>query len=385
MRTLLLLPLSIALFSASPPDSQDAPRELFCSGPCFAVDANGVRTPAPKGTTLRPNQRFETGAGAYAQLKLGADAAIAVGDTARVRFEQLPGGTIVNLDVGRLRMIRDSFGKPTRPIELNTADGRFVLRDADVEIKKSQMTSVGANVTAVKVNAGEALLRSPQGNIVVGKGEVQGIIGGKVLPQPIPRTEIALVPPSSPRSPISGPVTSVRLPDVALAALSGPLQPPVLQVPKVPDSVLNPRDLTPVLKAPVTRTELMLQAPSISTDGIKTLSNTLSGLALEPAPIATTGTTVDTRILISDTALITKQTTVTSPTSITVTETAPTLISPTSTTTATLTSTTTVTTTSLTTTTPTTSTSTTTLTQPITSPTISTITQPIVLQPILRN
>lgn len=385
MRALLLLPVSIALFSASPAASQEAPRVLFCSGPCFAVDANGVRTPAPKGTTLRPSQRFETGAGAYAQLKLGADAAIGVGDSARVRFEQIPGGTLVNLDDGRLRMIRESFGKPTRPIELNTADGRFVLRDADVEIKKSPMTSVGANVTAVKVNAGEALLRSPQGDLSVGKGSVQGIMGGKVLPNPISRTEIALVPPPTRANLPKEPVTLVRLPDLAAA--------PALHNARVPETVLDARYKTSGIQPPVTKIDVMLQAPTVSTDGISTLNRTLGDLATVSPTLAGTGTTVDTKIIISDSTLstttlsspllITQQTTVTSPTSITVTETAPTLISPTSTTTATLTNTTTVTTTNLTTITPTTTTTTTTLTQPITSPTI--ITQPIVLQPIIRN
>ena len=363
MRTLLLLPVSIALFSASPAASQDAPRVLFCSGPCFAVDSNGVRTPAPKGTTLRPNQRFETGAGAYAQLKLGADAAIGVGDSARVRFEQLPGGTVVNLDDGRVRMIRESFGKPTLPIELKTADGRFVLRDADVEIKKSPMTSVGANVTAVKVNAGEALLRSPQGDLSVGKGSVQGIMGGKLLPNPIPRTEIVLAPPTTRVSLPKEAMTLVRLPELAAA--------PALQTARVPETVLDARYKTSSIQPPVTKIEVMLQAPTVSTDGITTLSRTLGDLATISPTLSSGSTTVDSKVIISDSTLSTssllikQQTTVSSPTTITVTETAPTLISPTTTTTATLTNTTTVTTTNLSTTTPTTTTSTTTLTQPI--------------------
>ena len=226
------------------PAEQDAPRVLFCAGPCFAVDADGVRAPAPKGTTLRPNQRFETGEGAYAQLRLGPDAVIGVGDNARVRFEQLPGGPVVNLDLGRLRMIRESSGRPTRPIELNTPDGSFLLRDADVEIKKSPMTSVGANVTAVKVNAGEALLRSPQGDVPVGKENVQGVIGGNVLSQPIPPSEIVLVAPPTgvaAPAPIEEAVTFLRLPENA----------------KVPETVLDPRYKASTIKPPLTRADKM--------------------------------------------------------------------------------------------------------------------------------
>lgn len=350
MRAPLLLPLSIALLSAFPALAQDAPRVLFCSGPCFAVDANGVRTPAPKGTALRPNQRFETGSGAYAQIKLGSDAAMALGESARVRFEQLGEGTVVNLDLGRLRMIRESIGKPTRPIELNTADGRFVLRDADVEIKKSQIAAVGSNLTVVKVNAGDAFLRSPQGDIPVGKGDVQGIAGGRLVTQPIPRTEIALTPPPTRvtlPAPVTGPVTFVPMPDIALAPpLRGvdlPLAPTIRPLPPtvlaplpgtIPDAPLKPvaaiGDLLPRLPIITPTGELMTLTSYVLTDPVLTTSTTTKSLEL-----LDTSTTLSTSSL-SSISLTTTSTTSTD-TTVTKYTTSPTTLTTTTTTTSTLT------------------------------------------------
>ena len=108
MRTpFLLLPLALTTLATMPVAAQDAPRVIFCAGQCFAVDQNGIRTPAPKGTTLREGQRLETGPGAYAQLKLGPDAALGVGERAQVRFDQrsVRNRDLVILDQGRIRMV----------------------------------------------------------------------------------------------------------------------------------------------------------------------------------------------------------------------------------------------------------------------------------------
>jgi hypothetical protein len=362
MRTPLLLPISIALLSAFPALAQDAPRVLFCSGPCFAVDANGVRTPAPKGTTLRPNQRFETGSGAYAQIKVGGDAAMALGEGARVRFEQLGEGMVVNLDLGRMRMIRESIGKPTRPIELNTADGRFVLRDADVEFRKSQIAAAGANLTTVKVNAGGAFLRVPQGDIAVGKGDVQGIAAGKVVN--MPNYQLAI--PVPPRQQISTPIT---LP-------AGAPPPDVAAVPSLRDLPLSPsiRPLPPSVTAPLPGTianapirpvltigEVIPYTPVITTTGeIMTLT---SYVLTDPA-LTTSTTTKSLELLDTSSTLSTS-----SLSSISLTTTSTTL---------------TDTTVTKYTTSPTTLTTTTTTTSSLlTSPTTTTTIQPITISPTL--
>jgi hypothetical protein len=332
MRAPLLLPISIALLSAFPALAQDAPRVLFCSGPCFAVDANGVRTPAPKGTELRPNQRFETGPGGYAQLKLGADAAMAVGDGARVRFQPAPmqEPMIVNLDVGRARMLlRDGIGKPTRPIELNTADGRFLLRNADVEVKRTQLANTG-NVTVMKVNAGQAQMRTGSTWTPVATSTVQGVSAGKIISQPIASTEMA---PAAPVTRLTAAPTPAPVPHVQIGLPTiRPLPPTVTAA--LPGSIAaaSPRPVLP-------RGELIPIQPIITPTGeLKTLTNYVL-----TDPVLTTSTSTRSLELIdtSTTSLssISLTTTSTSLTDTTVTKltTSPTTLTTTSTTTSTLT------------------------------------------------
>src|SRR5262249_34764517 len=164
-----LAPLTLA--------AQEAPRVIFCSGQCFAVDDKGVRTPAPKGTQLQPGQRFETGAGGYAQVKIG-DTGLGVGEGARVRFDQrsFRDRDVVTLDQGRLRVGGGAaIGKTNgRPIDLRTPDGTLALRGADVELKK---TGAGPSTTIMKVNAGDARL----GDVPIGTQGIQGLTGGKLV------------------------------------------------------------------------------------------------------------------------------------------------------------------------------------------------------------
>src|SRR5439155_7886767 len=150
----VLIPIALTL-AALPAAAQDAPRVIFCSGQCFTVDANGVRTPAPKGTQLREGQRIETGPGGYVQLKIGPDGAVGLSERGRARFER----NVVILEDGRLRILGgEAFGRPTAgaPIELRTRDGSFVLSSADIEVKKTGGADATSNLTFMKVNAGDA-------------------------------------------------------------------------------------------------------------------------------------------------------------------------------------------------------------------------------------
>lgn len=185
----LMLPITLAFLAPLSGAAQDAPRMLFCSSQCFAVNANGDRTPAPKGTQLLAGQRLEVAPGGYAQVRLGGNAAVGVGEQASVRFE--PNAVI--LDQGRIRVIGgEAFGKAAaQPIELRTSDGTLVLRGADVEMKKSGTGPTPAR-TLVKINAGNALLRGAQGDIAIPTEGVQSIAGGKVVVgAPIHISEIA--------------------------------------------------------------------------------------------------------------------------------------------------------------------------------------------------
>jgi len=259
----LLLPIAFTTLASMPALAQEAPRVIFCTGSCFAVDQNGVRTPAPKGTTLREGQRLETGPGAYAQLKLGADAAVGVGERAQVRFDQtsVRDRDIVILDQGRIRMLGgEALGKAaTRGVELRTFDGIFALRNADIEVKTPPPLAEGidASLTVVKLNAGDARLLNPQGDIAIARDGVQGFTTGKIVTdKPISLADIALAP--------SRPGIAAATPTALLPNLPAPILPlpgpivrpdifgPVVPLPGVPLAGPNPR-IAPL--PPLTRAE----------------------------------------------------------------------------------------------------------------------------------
>jgi hypothetical protein len=274
--TFLLLPIAFTTLASIPALAQEAPRVIFCTGSCVAVDQNGVRTPAPKGTTLREGQRLETGAGAYAQLKLGQDAALGVGERAQVRFDQrsVRDRDLVMLDQGRIRMLSgEAIGKAaTRALELRTQDGTFALRGADIEARSSQGTAgAGSGLTVVKVNAGDARLLNPQGGIAISKDSVQGIAAGNVVTdKSISVADVALtlsrpgVAAATPTALLPEPIRNLNLPAPTLP-LPGPIvRPdifgPVIPLPGSPLAGPNPR-MVPV--PPLTRAERDLRGRSV--------------------------------------------------------------------------------------------------------------------------
>jgi hypothetical protein len=314
MRTpFLLLPITLATLASMPALAQEAPRVIFCTGSCFAVDQNGVRTPAPKGTTLREGQRLETGPSAYAQLKLGADAAVGVGERAQVRFDQtsVRGRDIVILDQGRIRMLGgEALGKAaTRGVELRTFDGIFALRNADIEVRTPPPLAGGidASLTVVKLNAGDARLVNPQGDIAIARDGVQGFTTGKIVTdKPISLADIALAPSrpgivaATPTALLPEPIRNLNLPAPTLPLPGPTVRPdifgPVLPLPGVPLTVPNPR-MVPV--PPLTRADLDLggnvidpttrQPASLYT----ALRNITSGAVTTVQPPLLSGTTIN--------------------------------------------------------------------------------------------
>ena len=215
MRHLLLAAFPLAAL-ASPVLAQDVPpRVLFCSGPCFAVDNNGTRTAVSKGAPLRPGQRLETGPGAYAQVKL-ANVALGLAENTRVRFDP----NAISLDQGRLRAITGTHpgAVPGAAVALpiRTPDGDLSLRGADVEIKKSVEPG-----TLVKLNAGDAIVRSPAGEIALPREGVQSLQAGRptVAPAAVSR-QMVLV---SVRPPATGAPAAPGLPTTGVVTVRPPL------------------------------------------------------------------------------------------------------------------------------------------------------------------
>jgi hypothetical protein len=217
-----LLVISLAGLAIHAPlvAAQDAPRVLFCSGQCTAVDQKGVRTPAPKGTQLRPGQRLETGPGSYAQLKIG-QGAVGIGEQARLGLDAAGGADVVTLERGRVRVLDgESFGGrgSVRPLQLQTPDGNLALRGADIEVRGVPRAEQGEAMTLVKLNAGDARLVSLQGDVGLKTDAVQSLSGGTVLARTFPVTAIAPIAPAvTGRTPTATPTT------IAPLALSAPV------------------------------------------------------------------------------------------------------------------------------------------------------------------
>lgn len=194
--------------------AQDAPRVLFCSGQCTAVDQKGVRTPAPKGTQLRPGQRLETGPGSYAQLRIG-EGAVGVGEQARLGLDAAGGADVVTLERGRVRVLDgESFGGKggVRPVQLRTPDGNLNLRGADIEVRGVSRAEQGEAMTLVKLNAGDARLVSLQGDVGLKTDSVQSLSGGTLTPRTLPITAIAPIAPAvTGRTPTATPTTIAPL------------------------------------------------------------------------------------------------------------------------------------------------------------------------------
>jgi hypothetical protein len=294
--SLVLLPIALTLASM-PVVAQEAPRVIFCTGSCFAVDQAGARTPAPKGTMLREGQRLETGPGAYAQLKLGPDAALGVSERAQVRFDQrsVRDRDLVMLDQGRIRMVSgEAIGKAaTRALELRTQDGTFALRGADIEVRRLQATAGAASgLTVVKVNAGDARLLNPQGGIVITKDAVQGVTAGKIVTDKSISVADVAPAPSRPgvavTTAVVAPIQTVPVSNMPVAPLAPVLRPELIAAPSLPGVPTRPisgPSLVPI--PPVTAPDRVITAAYVTTGQPGTLIELVA-----PKPASGAGLTI---------------------------------------------------------------------------------------------
>lgn len=302
------LMLSIALGIAAPLTgvAQDTGlRVLFCAGECFAVDAKGTRTPAPKGTSIPLGSRLETGPSSYAQVKLSREAAVGIGEQARVRFDR----DAVVLDQGRVRMVGgETFGKPIgRPVELRTTDGIIVLRGGDLEAKKAGL-GPAATPTLVRVSAGDARLGKGIGEVQLPTQAVQGIERGKLAGAPIPITDIV---PSKRETDVQVAAGPVTLPTAPISLAPSRIEPTTTLVlsPTLTTSLKTLSFTTTTLSTTYTKTydpvltsaDKLLSSTFTTTSGTKTTFNDL-------LKTSTSTTSTDIRTLDSSTNLQTLDT-----------------------------------------------------------------------------
>jgi len=286
--TTALLPLALLTLAAFPAAAQDMPRVLFCMGQCFGVDEAGTRVPVTKGTRLAPGLRLETGPNSYVQVKLGPDTACGIGESARVRFDhRVLDRDVVILDQGRIRVVGgEAIGRPaTRPVELHTTEGNFILRSADIEVKTLPKTGdVTPAQTLVKLNLGDARL----GDLTVTKDAVYGIVGGKILARVIPIGDIALPAPRRGPAPAGPDAATGRFASPPIAAL------PIIDLPATePRPFTTPIAVSPAIVSPVTST-LTQSAPTLS--GTVAVSPTLVYqpvvMPIYTAPVVTASTLI---------------------------------------------------------------------------------------------
>lgn len=322
----LRLSIALAFLSPLPALSQvpvapvDLPKVIFCSGQCYAVDEKGVRSTVTKGAVLREGQRLETGPGAYAQLKVGQGAELAVSERGRVTFDQksVGGRDLVILDQGRIRMIAgEALGKvEKRTLELRTADGTFNLKGADIEVKKVGSAVAGSNLTYMKVNNGDASLRTGQVQVALSKDAVQGITGGKLITdRTFSLNEVAL-PPAQGTKPDIGPGSRLRITPAPIAGLPDK----IVTLPALPTAmppVMTTMTATTGTCLSCTTYTLSPTVYSISPTTTTSLTTTTTTTSTSTSLINTTLTTAST--CLSCTSLVT-----TSPTTTTTTTTSPT-------------------------------------------------------------
>jgi hypothetical protein len=318
-----LLPLALLTLAAFPAVAQDVPpRVLFCMGQCFGVDDKGTRIPVTKGTQLAPGLRLETGPNSYAQVKLGPDTAFGIGESARVGFDRRDlDRDVVILDQGRIRVVGgEAIGRPaTRPVELHTVEGNFVLLSADIEVKTPPKTADALPApTLVKLNIGDARL----GDLPVTRDAVQGIVGGKILDRVIPIGDIALPPlrrDPAPAGPGGVSLQPVGPPLIALPILNLPateprpfatpiavspaiVSPEILRPTTGPMPVFQPVMMVPVVTAPVVPVSSLILAQPITTLAGTTSLNTLAkAIASSPTPTPTVSATLAAPVMLPPT------------------------------------------------------------------------------------
>jgi hypothetical protein len=311
-------PLALLGLTVIPAAAQEAPpRVIFCMGQCFGVGDKGTRVPVTKGTELAPGLHLETGPDSYAQVKLGKDSACGIGERARVRFDRRGRDRdVVILDQGRIRVLGgDLIGRPiARPVELHTADGNFILRSADIEVKSLPKVGLAPALTLVKLNLGDVRL----GDVPVTTDVVHGIVGGKVLDKDIPIGDIALPTPS--REP-AGPTAAAgkfasppifALPVVNLPALeSKPILTPIavspaivspefskttLASPTLATTTLLKTDPTLVYTQPIVPASSLILAQPVTTSSGTTSLNTIAKDIQASPPTTTPTTTLTTTV-----------------------------------------------------------------------------------------
>jgi len=285
-----LLPIALLTLAAFPAIAQEVPRVLFCMGQCYGIDDKGDRIPVTKGTQLAPGLRLETGPNSYMQVKLGRDAAFGMGEGARVRFDpRVIDRDVVILDQGRVRLVDgEAIGRPaTRPVELRTAEGNFVLRNADIEVKALPKSGDATPaLTLVKLNIGDARL----GGQPVTTDAVHGIVGGKILDRVIPIGDIAMPAPRRDPAPAGPDAATGRFASPPIAAL------PVIDLPVTETKPLvTPIAVSPAIVSPETTRQTQL-APSQTLSGTVAVSPTLVYqpvmMPIYTAPVVTASTLI---------------------------------------------------------------------------------------------
>jgi hypothetical protein len=178
-----------------------------------------------------------------------------------------------------------------RPPQIRTPDGDLALTTGDIEIKKT-----AAPGTLVKVNAGDATLRSGAGALKLPNEGIQSLQGGRLsLAPPTVGREMVLVPLRRDAPAANTPVTPVSTPTMRPVLVSGfvPVRAPAITPPPPPLPPLVTRVMNTSLTDPTTGTTAKLTDFVRTTALTPPTTPTVTTLTTTPkviAPIITTPT-----------------------------------------------------------------------------------------------
>lgn len=174
------LPLALAILAPLP--ALATGQVIFSSGDVSLVGADGNGRAARKGDAIRLGERVLTGPDGMAQIKMPDGSFIGVRPASEVTLQDFratgaDAGSVLRLDSGTVRVLNLKTTDAERPlaVQLQSPDGaRLLVHAGDLESGRSGGLAADAKLFA-RLNAGEALARTTQGDIALTRHSVSGV------------------------------------------------------------------------------------------------------------------------------------------------------------------------------------------------------------------
>ena len=195
--------------------AQEGAQVLFSSGSLTVIDAGGNQRTAKQGDMLRTGDRLVTPPGVLAQIKLPDGALVSARPESELRLERMGANaerTVLHLNQGNVRVLNVDAptGVVPRPVEVVTPTSTLQLTRGDGEsilVKPGGRAEPG---TYNRVQVGEAVVRTPAGNLPLQTQQAAFASRPEASPAVIAELPKALaVAPGTPSPERGGPVPAV--------------------------------------------------------------------------------------------------------------------------------------------------------------------------------